>query len=258
MTKYTAKTPDANGMIDWTDTENETWAHLYQRQNKIVQNRACDQFLKGLSLLNLPEDRVPQCQDVNQVLNEITGWSITPVPALIPVTQFYDMLANKQFPAASFIRIPEEIDYIAEPDIFHEIYGHCPLLTNKAYADFVQWYGKTALTCSKSEFNLLSRLFWFTIEFGLFKQGDEYRVYGGGILSSKEETIYSVESDVPQRVPLDFLQALRTPYRYDEIQKQYFYVENLDVLYDLQQLDLQQLLKQTKERGDLPPSYKPC
>ena len=168
------------------------------------------------------------------------------------------MLANKSFPCASFIRIPEEIDYIKEPDIFHELYGHCPLLTQKNYADFVQWYGKTALSCDKKELEVVTRLFWFTIEFGLLKTDHGFKVYGGGILSSKEETVYSLESDIPRRKPLDALEALRTPYRYDEIQKLYFYIHDLDELYDIQKMDLQALAKERRKLGDLTPSYQIC
>lgn len=258
MTKYIAKKADANGYIDYNETENKTWHTLITRQMEVVKNRACDEFIHGLNLLNLPTDHVPQCKEVNDVLGDITGWSLTPVPAMIPEKEFYTLLANKNFPAASFIRIPEEIDYLKEPDIFHEIFGHCPLLTNHAYADFVEWYGKTALQCSRKEFKILTRLFWFTIEFGLFKRDDHFQVYGGGILSSPKETVYAVESDIPTRKPLNFLDALRTPYRYDEIQKLYFYIDNLDYLYQLQALDLHDLLRQTTELGDLPPSYKPC
>ena len=258
MEKYIAKKPDQHGYIDYTDVENETWAKLYARQTEVIKGRACDEFIHGLDLLQLPQNRVPQCKDVDDVLQDITGWTVAPVASIIPEQEFYTLLSNKQFPAASFIRRPEHIDYLPEPDIFHEFYGHCPLLTNQAYADFVEWYGKTALTCSKKEFLILTRLFWFTIEFGLFKRNGKFQVYGGGILSSKEETIYSVESDIPKRKPLNFLDALRTPYRYDEIQKLYFYIDSLDYLYQFQELDLNELLRKTTELGDLPPSYKLC
>jgi phenylalanine-4-hydroxylase len=258
MSQYTAKIADSKGFIHYTDTENHTWQTLIERQDEIAKRYACDEFVKGLSLLNMPRDRVPQCKDINEVLMELTGWSVTPVPALIPEEEFYNLLANKQFPAASFIRIPEHLNYLPEPDIFHEFYGHCPLLTNQAYADFVEWYGKTALNCSKQQFTILARLFWFTIEFGLFKQGDNVKVYGGGILSSYEETIYSATSDIPRRKTLDFLEAMRTPYRYDEIQKLYFYIESMEQLYEFQHIDFETLLQQTSELGDLPPSYHLC
>jgi len=256
MTQYVAKQADKNGFIAFTTTENETWQKLIARQDGVVAGRACQAYLDGLSTLNLPRDRIPQCRDINNILLDLTGWQVVPVAALIPQDEFYSLLANRKFPAASFIRIPEELDYLPEPDIFHELYGHCPLLTNQAYADFVEWYGKSALKTDTAGRDILARLFWFTVEFGLMKQNNQFRVYGGGILSSKEETIYAVESDAPKRVPLDALQALRTPYRYDMIQKLYFYIEAIDELYQLQELDLLGLIKQVNTLGDLPPSYE--
>lgn len=258
MSQYIAKIADKNGLMHYTDTENKTWQTLIERQDNIAEQHACDEFVKGLSLLNMPRDRVPQCHDINEVLMELTGWSVSPVAAIIPEEEFYTLLSKKQFPAASFIRVPEHLNYLPEPDIFHEFYGHCPLLTNQAYADFVEWYGKTALTCNPKEFTVLARLFWFTIEFGIFKQNEQCKVYGGGILSSYEETIYAASSDIPMRKPLDFLEAMRTPYRFDEIQKLYFYIENMEQLYKFQEIDFTQLLKQTSELGDLPPSYHLC
>jgi phenylalanine-4-hydroxylase len=244
MATYIAKQPDKNGIIAFSETENETWATLIKRQDKIVEHRACEEYLYGLNKLNLPREYIPQCKDINSVLLDLTGWSVLPVPALIPVEEFYQLLANRQFPAASFIRNPDELDYLKEPDIFHEIYGHIPLLTNQSYADFMCWYGKTALKATVAEAKILSRLFWFTIEFGLIKQNNEFKIYGGGILSSKQETIYSVESDIPQRVALDPLLALQKPYRYDVIQELYFYITNLEDLYKLQEIDLLSLVKQ--------------
>lgn len=258
MTHYIAKKADQNGVIPFTDIENQTWQTLIERQDEVVQTRACQDFLEGLKKLNLPRDRVPQCKHVNEALLDLTGWSVVPVPALIAQDEFYSLLANRQFPAASFIRIPEELDYLPEPDIFHELYGHVPLLTNQVYADFIEWYGKTALKADAVGRQLSARLFWFTIEFGLIKQDDEFKVYGGGILSSKEETIYAIESDTPKRVPLNILEALRTPYRHDMIQKLYFYIEKMEDLYQLQALDLLKLVKEVEQLGDLPPSYQVC
>ena len=183
MTKYKAKTPDASGHIDFTKEENETWKILIERQLHIIEHRACPEFIEGLTHLNLPLNHIPQCHDINQVLQRTTGWSVVPVSAIIPLSQFFQLLANKQFPAASFIRVREELDYLQEPDIFHEFFGHCPLLTNQAYADFIEWYGKTALESDRKTQSILGRLFWFTIEFGLLETSEGLRIYGGGILS---------------------------------------------------------------------------
>jgi phenylalanine-4-hydroxylase len=250
QSNYTAKQPDANGLIAYSAEENATWKMLYERQIKIVQNRACEEYLRGLEILNLPKDHVPQCQEVSKVLSEKTGWSIVPVPALISFNDFFTLLADKQFPAASFIRTMEDIDYLKEPDIFHEIFGHCPLLTNPVFADFMWTYGKIGLKATSKERALLARLFWFTVEFGLIQTSKGLRIYGAGILSSKEETIYALESNIPVRKPFSALDVLRTPYRYDEIQKIYFVINQYQNLFDLLNTDIISLIRQAQALGE--------
>lgn len=233
MPKYVAKKPDKNGVIDFTAEENGTWKILIERQLKVVKNRACDEFIKGLETLNLPIDRIPQCHELSKVLQACTGWSVAPVDAIIPLQHFFYLIANRQFPAATFIRIREELDYLQEPDIFHEFFGHCPLLTNPAYADFVQWYGEIALKADKKVQSLLGRLFWFTIEFGLIKSSQGIRIYGGGILSSYKETIFSLEDKMPKRIPFELMTVFNTPYRYDIIQDKYFVINELSELFKI-------------------------
>ncbi len=233
MTKYIAKKPNANGYVGYIPEENETWQILYERQIKVIQDRACAEYLEGLKTLNMPSNRIPQCGEISEVLKAKTGWSVAPVAAIIPLEQFFALLADRRFPAATFIRTREELDYLEEPDIFHEYFGHCPMLTHQAYADFVQWYGENALKASKKAQSLLGRLFWFTIEFGLIQNKDKLRIYGGGILSSSQETIYALESDVPERLPFDIMKMLKTSYRYDEIQKCYFVIQDLADLFQL-------------------------
>ena len=252
---YIAKQPDINGIIPYNAEEDAVWHDLYQRQIKIVEKRACEEYLEGLQKLNLPTDRVPQCEDVSKVLMKHTGWRVTPVAALIAFEDFFTLLANRQFPAASFIRTREELDYLKEPDIFHEIFGHCPLLTNPVYADFVHNYGKLGLSASKQERILLARLFWFTVEFGLINTANGLRVYGAGILSSKEETIYALESPVPQRKPFSAMDALRTPYHYDIMQSLYFVINNYHELYHLLNTDILGSIRQAQTLGEHPPSY---
>ncbi len=258
MGKYQSKTPDDKGFVHFTEEENETWNILMTRQLKIIENRACDEFMHGIDILKMPVDRVPQCGEISKALQAATGWGVAPVPALIPVSEFFTLLSNKRFPAATFIRVREELDYIQEPDIFHEYFGHCPLLANQAYADYVEWYGKMALTADPKSRPLLARLFWFTIEFGLIKNDDEFRVYGGGILSSKEETVYSVESDVPKRRPLTVMDALRTPYRYDIIQPLYYYIEKFEDLYHLMDHDLISCVEEAVKAGEFVPEFVTC
>ncbi len=233
MVQYVPKWPDKNGMIDWSDTENKTWRQLIIRQNKIVQDRACDAFMTGLHTLQLPIDAVPQLSTVNIVLKK-TGWEMVPVAGTVLINEFFTLLKNRKFPVANFIRVPEELDYLQQPDVFHELFGHAPLLLNPLYADFMQWYGKMALAFSAKKRKILSRLFWYTIEFGLLKTSKGVRIFGGGILSSFAETQFSLESDKPKRFPFDLHQVLRTDYDYKNIQPHYFTLESLDQLFKLQ------------------------
>lgn len=255
-TKYISKYPNQDDIIDWTNDENQTWSKLILRQNEIIKHRACDEFFVGLDTIGFSLDRVPQHRDLNRRLKDLTGWAVEPVAALIPANEFFTLLANKKFPAASFIRIPEELDYIQEPDIFHEFYGHVPLLTNKAYADFMERFGKLALSIDPGWRRRLFRLFWFTIEFGLLKKNNEFRAYGGGMLSSVSETVYCVDSPIPKRVPFDILNCFRTPYRIDIIQPQYFVLNQFEDLYTILDHDIKQLMKDAKSLGDFPPLFE--
>ncbi len=254
-TKYQAKKPDAQGLIPYTEEEDSVWYDLYQRQIKIIEQRACQEYLDGLAQLQLPIDRVPQCQEVSKVLHKATGWSVSPVAALIPFEEFFTLLANRQFPAASFIRTRAELDYLQEPDIFHEIFGHCPLLTNPIYADFMHAYGKLGLAANQQDRLLLARLFWFTIEFGLIQAPNGIKVYGAGILSSKEETIYALESSIPLRKPFNALETLRTPYRFDIMQPLYFIIQDFAEIYQLFDTNISALLTKAHQLGEYPLIY---
>lgn len=253
---YVSKPVDAEGYADYTDEENSIWNILINRQLPIVQNRGCQEYLDGLKALNLPKDRVPQCPEVSKVLSKLTGWTLHPVPALIPHEDFFGLLADRKFPAATFIRVREELDYLQEPDIFHEIFGHCPLLTNKAYADFAHTYGKLGLKANDEDRIMLARLFWFTAEFGLINTPKGLRTYGGGILSSKEETVYCIESPIPKRVPFDPIEAFRTPYRIDIMQPLYFVIDSFDTLFHLTEMDLIGMIQKARKLGMHEPLFK--
>lgn len=253
---YQSKEVDENGYVNWTDQENDTWSKLFNRQREIIKGRADERFIKGLEILGFTEDKVPQIPDINKKLAECTGWGVHPVPAIIQPKEFFTLLANKKFPAATFIRIPEEMDYLQEPDIFHEVYGHTPLLTNQAYADFMEKFGKLALEADPKDRFKLFRLFWFTIEFGLLKTDDGLRAYGGGILSSIGETQYCL-TDEPECMDFDTLTALRTPYRIDIMQPLYFVLNDFDDLFTILDQDVLGLLAKAKEMGDFPPKYPP-
>jgi phenylalanine-4-hydroxylase len=257
--KYVSKVADEHGNIAWSAAENQIWQALITRQLSTVQNTACDEFIAGLSKLNLPLDRIPQLEEVSQVLRAETGWSCEPVPALIGFGEFFRLLSEKKFPVATFIRSEEEFDYLEEPDIFHEIYGHCALLTNPSFANYTQAYGMMGLNASKEDRVFLARLYWFTVEFGLLDTPKGLRVYGGGILSSPTETEYALHDKNVERKPLDVLDVLRTQYRIDILQPVYFMltkVSDLDEVRKLTVEDIMVLVEQAKEIGLHPAKFE--
>ncbi len=254
---YVSRQPDQDGYVEYSEEENRTWETLYKRQIKLIQGRACDEYIDGLSTLGLPDNMIPQIPDINRKLGEITGWGLAPVPALIGFREFFSLLADQKFPVATFIRRPEDLDYLQEPDIFHEIFGHCPLLTDPSYAEFSRRYGELGLEATQEERVMLARLYWFTIEFGLIETGAGLRIYGGGILSSAEETCYSLESPQPLRVDLDVIDVFRTPYRIDVLQRIYFRIHRMSDLHDLATLDLLALIKEARRLGMHKSLYPP-
>ncbi|MBU2676625.1 MAG: phenylalanine 4-monooxygenase [Gammaproteobacteria bacterium] len=258
LSNYVAKIPDRNGNIHYTDDEHAVWHELITRQKAMIRDRACDEYLMALDKLGLPDDRIPQCNDVSRVLRETTGWEVAPVPALINFDDFFRLLADKKFPAASFIRRREELDYLQEPDIFHEIFGHTPLLTDPRFAAFTHAYGKAGLAASKEDRVMLAKLYWFTVEFGLIQRpGEALRTYGAGIVSSIGELPYALESGVPERRAFDPVDALRTPYRIDIYQTVYFIIESFDELFNLAQRDLIALIGEARRLGMHAPSFPP-
>lgn len=234
---YKARLANENGVIDYPNEEHSVWHDLIVRQQAILPNRACQAYLDGLEKLKLSPDNIPQLPDLDKILQQATGWQTAQVPALISFKRFFELLANQAFPVATFIRRREDFDYIQEPDIFHEVAGHCPLLTNPAFAMFNQIYGKLGLTATKAERVYLARLYWFTVEFGLLKENGETRIYGGGILSSPAETMYAL-SDTPEHRPFNLQDVLRTPYRIDRLQPIYYVIDNIDTLFDIAQSDI--------------------
>ena len=257
-TKYVARQPDSRGLVQYTDEENRIWATLYERQEKAIRGKACDEYFQGLELLKMPKDRIPQLGEISSVLRRETGWEVAFVPALIPFSEFFKLLADRKFPAATFIRSREELDYLQEPDVFHEIFGHTPLLTNKYFADFTHTYGQLGLAASKEDRVFLARMYWFTIEFGLIQPpGKPMRIYGGGILSSIGETEYAFNSDKPQRKRFSIVDALRTPYRIDIMQPLYYYLEDLRELYELAHMDLMKLVQDARRQGLFAPLFAP-
>ena len=255
-TSYVAREPDAAGFINYPAAEHEVWNTLITRQLQVIEGRACEEYLHGIEQLALPHERIPQLGEINKVLGATTGWQVARVPALIPFQRFFELLASKQFPVATFIRTREELDYLQEPDIFHEIFGHCPLLTNPWFAEFTHAYGKLGLSASKEQRVYLARLYWMTIEFGLVETAQGRKIYGGGILSSPKETVYSL-STAPEHQAFDPVETMRTPYRIDILQPLYFVLPDLKCLFDLAQQDIMGMVDQAMQLGLHPAKFPP-
>ena len=256
-TQYVSKQPDKHGKRSYSADENAIWAELYDLQKQdILPGRACDDYIKCLKRLDLSPDRVPQLPEVNKTLKAATGWTVTGVPALISFEKFFKLLADRTFPAATFIRTRDEFDYLREPDIFHEILGHCPLLLNQNYADFMQAYGEIGLNVEPADRAMLARLYWFTVEFGLIRENNDLRIYGAGIVSSVGESQYAL-SDKPEHRPIDLVDVFRRLYRIDIFQPVYYVIEDFEQLYSLAS-DKQVLLDaiaEAKAKGPFKPTF---
>lgn len=259
-THYVARQANAEGFIDYPQQEHDIWQALVSRQMKLLDGRACDEYLAGLQRLELPLDRIPQLGEISAVLNDFTGWSVQQVPALIDFGEFFNLLANKRFPVATFIRSEKDFDYLQEPDIFHEIFGHCPLLTHPAFAEFTHRYGQLGQNATPAERGYLARLYWFTVEFGLLQpraDGSGRRIYGGGILSSPGETLYALDSQDVQRRPFDLMDVLRTPYRIDIMQTVYYELDSVDALFELSKMDILDFVHKAQALPLFEPTFPP-
>lgn len=255
-TEYQAKHPDADGFIAYDPEENAVWRDLVAQQLPAVRRNMAAPYLHGLDLLDLPQDRVPQCPDVSTVLGRLTGWRVEPVPALIGFGKFFGMLADRTFPAASFIRKRKHFDYIEEPDIFHEIFGHTPLLTDPAFAAFSQAIGEAGTRCDKADYSWLIRLYWFSIEFGLMREEGQLKALGSGLASSVTELPWAI-SGQPEQRPFDVIDILRTPYRIDIHQPVYFVIDDLDDLFAAAHRDLLADIATAQGLGLHAPKYPP-
>lgn len=255
-TQYQAKTPDQNGFIAYDIEEDAVWHDLITRQLPAVRTNMAQPYLRGLELLDMPIDRVPQCLKISEKLRALTGWKVKPVPALIGFGKFFGMLANRTFPAASFIRNREDFDYIEEPDIFHEIFGHTPLLTDPAFAAFSQAIGEAGTRCEKADYSWLIRLYWFSIEFGLMREEGQLKALGSGLASSVTELPWSI-SDKPEHRPFDVIDILRMPYRIDIHQPVYFVIDNLEDLFAAAKRDLLADIAEARAIGLHAPKYPP-
>ncbi|MDZ4123978.1 MAG: phenylalanine 4-monooxygenase [Hydrogenophaga sp.] len=251
---YTRAEADYTCPQNWaayTDADHDTYRRLYERQTALLPGLACDAFIEALPSLGA-RDRIPRFEDINERLKPATGWELVAVPGLIPERPFFDLLANRRFPVTDWIRTPDEFDYVVEPDVFHDLFGHVPLLFNPVFADYVQRYGAGGLKAHDlGAGELLSRLYWYTIEFGLISQADGLRAYGAGILSSSGELRHSVSSPQPQRIALDLMRCMRTRYKIDDYQATYFVIDSFDQLFDMTAPDFAPLYEAVRSLGDL-------
>jgi phenylalanine-4-hydroxylase len=217
----------------YSAADHETWRLLFERQAALLPGRACQEFLAGIKHLNIAADGIPRFDMLSETLGKATGWRIVAVPGLVPDDIFFGHLAERRFPVTWWIRQPEQMDYLQEPDVFHDIFGHVPMLMNPVFADYMQAYGQGGLKAlSLGALTNLARLYWYTVEFGLIATPAGLRIYGSGILSSKGECVYCLDSLVPNRVGFDLMRVLRTRYRIDTFQKTYFVIDDFKQLFD--------------------------
>ncbi len=254
-TSYVSKTPDADGLFSYTEEERAVWGLLFERQMAFLTHHACGAYLDGQSLLGLSGGAIPQVREVNTRLGELTGAGVEAVDALIPQEQFSRLLAERRFPMATFIRRREHLDYIEEPDIFHECFGHCPMLTNDAFCRFMERFGALSLELGPEVQERLFRLFWFTVEFGLIREGERLKAFGAGIMSSPAEARHAMGPEAVAE-PFDLLTVLRTPYRIDIVQPVYFAIESFEALADTLAGDVADALEAAARLGDLPPRFE--
>ncbi len=251
---YTRALDDYTCPQNWgsyTEADHDTYRRLYERQSALLPGLACDAFIEALPSLGI-KDRIPRFEEINERLKPATGWEIVAVPGLIPERPFFDLLAHRRFPVTDWIRKPEEFEYIVEPDVFHDLFGHVPLLFNPVFADYVQRYGAGGLKAHDlGAGELLSRLYWYTIEFGLIRQPNGLRAYGAGILSSSGELRHSVTSPTPQRIALDLVRCMRTRYKIDDYQATYFVIDSFQQLFDLTAPDFAPLYEAVRASGEL-------
>jgi len=216
----------------YSAAEHRIWDELFTRQLKILPGRAASAFMAGLERLDLGRGGVPEFARLSQELGALTGWSVVPVPMLIPDHVFFWHLANRRFPAGNFIRTRETFDYIQEPDVFHDVFGHVPMLADPTFADYMQEYGRAGWKALRyNRLKALGALYWYTVEFGLIEEAAGIRAYGAGILSGPAEAVYAVEGQSPNRIFLNVDRVMRTDYVIDDLQPTYFVIESFEELY---------------------------
>jgi phenylalanine-4-hydroxylase len=237
---------DYAGMApDWTvaqhddlysDEDQAVWRLLLERQSGLARKHACEEFLQGLRTLGI-DDTIPDFESVNARLKPLTGWRIVGVPGLIPDAVFYDHLAHRRFPVTVWIRTRAELDYLVEPDLFHDFFGHVALLSDPVFADYMQAYGQRGVEAG-SKIDLLARLYWYTVEFGLIRTPKGLKAYGAGILSSAAEVKHALEDKDVERLPFEAMTVMLRPYEIDKLQNTYFVLDDFHQLFEAAQTRL--------------------
>lgn len=260
MVAFNPSPPGARA--DWTidqdwrrygEDEHAVWRLLFDRQRALLPGRACDAFLRGLDALDLHQGGIPDFARINHDLGRLTGWSVVAVPGLVPDAVFFDHLAHRRFPAGRFIRGRQQLDYLREPDIFHDVFGHVPMLTDPVFADYMQAYGEGGLRAlDYSRLPNLARLYWYTVEFGLLETPRGPRIYGAGIVSSRAESSFALDDPSPNRLGFDLERIMRTPYRIDDFQQTYFVVPSLDALLEATLQDFAGIYARLRDQPDIP------
>ncbi len=239
----------------YSATDHEVWATLFSRQRDILQGRASRAFLQTQDAMGMTPLQIPKFAELNRALRRATGWELIGVEGLLPELTFFDHLANRRFPVTWWIRKPDQLDYLSEPDLFHDLFGHVPLLMNPVFADYMQAYGRGGVKAhgigAEALVNL-TRLYWYTVEFGLIREPEGLRIYGSGIVSSKGESIYCLESPAPNRIGFDLERVMRTRYRIDTYQKTYFVIDDFEQLFDATRPDFTPIYARLAEQGAIP------
>ncbi len=235
----------------YTADEHDRWDRLFRNQVRILPGRACEQFMRAVDQLELSRSGIPNMEELSDRLEPLTGWRVVPVTDLVPDDIFFDHLANRRFPAGAFIRPEEEFDYLEEPDVFHDIFGHVPLLANPVFADFMEAYGKGGNRALElGQLKNLARLYWYTVEFGLIRTNDGLRIYGAGILSSPQESVFSLEDASPNRVGFDLARLMRTKHIIDDFQQTYFVIDSFEQLLETCYQDFGDIYATVRDQPD--------
>ncbi|CAN5701415.1 phenylalanine 4-monooxygenase [soil metagenome] len=250
----------ATGIVEqpWDDyvaDDHATWTTLYARQRQVLDGRASQAFLQAQDAMGMTPDRIPRFSDLNQALQAATGWTLIGVEGLLPELDFFDHLAHRRFPVTWWIRTPGQIDYIEEPDLFHDLFGHVPLLMNPVFGDYMQAYGRGGVKAhgiGADALQHLTRLYWYTVEFGLIRERQGLRIYGSGIVSSRGETIHCLESDAPNRIGFDLDRIMRTRYRIDTYQKTYFVIDSFEQLIEATAPDFTPIYARLAQQDSVP------